>query len=52
MFEIKVLFCALAGCMGPENGAPCHLCMCYSLYKPIEDLEKNMHTPDAQVSTC
>ena len=35
VFEIKVLFCAPAGCKDPKNGAPGHLSVCYSLYKPI-----------------
>ena len=35
VFEIKVLFCAPAGCKHQKNGAPGQLFMCYSLYKPI-----------------
>ena len=35
VFEIKVLFYALAWRIDPGNGAPGHLFMCYPLYKPI-----------------
>ena len=35
MFEIKLLFCAPVGCKDLKNGAPGHLSMCYSLYKPV-----------------
>ena len=36
VFEIKVLFCATAGCKEPKNGAASHFFMCYSLYyKPL-----------------
>ena len=40
VLEMKVLCCAPAGCKDSENGAPSHLSMCYSLYKPILNLEK------------
>ena len=30
VFEIKVLICALAGCIDQKNGAPGHLFLCYS----------------------
>ena len=49
MFEIKVLYCAHAGCTGSQNCAPGGLSMGSSLYKGINRLEKNMHTPGAQV---
>ena len=35
VFEIKVLFCAPAGCKEPQNDATDHLFMCYSLYESI-----------------
>ena len=31
VFEIKVLICAPAGCKDPQNCAPGHLVMCFSL---------------------
>ena len=34
----------------PKNGAPGHLFVCYSLYKPILKVGKRMHKPGAQVS--
>ena len=54
MFEINVLYCAPAGCTGSQNRAPGSLSMGSSLYKGIDRLEKNMHTPGAQVqkSVC
>ena len=45
VFEIKVLFCAPAGCKDPKNGAPDNLFMCYSLYKPIQKLRKSCTHP-------
>ena len=33
VFEVKVLFCAPAGCKDPQNGAPGHLFLCYPAAK-------------------
>ena len=40
VFEIKVLSCAHAGCMGSQNCASGNLSMRSSLYKGIDILEK------------
>ena len=52
MFEIKVLYCAQAGCIGSQNHAPASLTMCSSLFKGINMLEKHAHTGGTCAKIC